>query len=75
MYSSSKDLPKGIKDSLPEKAQKLYLGVFNDVWENCSDKEVSGYDCSRYKFAHIQAWSAVKQQFERYGDGIWREIR
>ncbi|MCE7936196.1 cation transport regulator ChaB [Candidatus Saccharibacteria bacterium CPR2] len=75
MYSSFKDLPEGIKANLPKKAQKLYMGVFNDTWENCSKKEADDCGYSRYKFAHVKAWSAVKQKFERSGDSIWREIR
>lgn len=75
MYSSAKDLPKGIRSNLPGRAQELYRGVFNDVWKSCTVRELSEHDCDRYKLAHVKAWSAVKCRFERYGDGVWREIK
>ena len=31
-YANNTDLPKGVKDHLPEHAQDIYRGAFNHAW-------------------------------------------
>jgi len=55
-YGSPSDLPKGVRDNLPDHAQAIYLAAFNNAWDEY------GHDEER---AHRVAWSAVKEKYEK----------
>ena len=66
-YDSLSQLPSGIKKSLPVRAQKIYLKVFNKtVRTNAASSQAS-------TIAHKKAWSAVKAKFELSGLGSWNQ--
>lgn len=70
-YDSRSDLPKSVKDHLPEHAQGIYKEAFNSAWEQYKDpKKRDDPDDSREEVAHKVAWSAVKDQYEKT-DGRW----
>jgi cation transport regulator len=55
-YESPSDLPKRVRDNLPDHAQAIYLAAFNNAWDEY------GHDEER---AHRVAWSAVKEKYEK----------
>lgn len=60
------DLPPEIKENLPAKAQKLFLGSFNDAYGGtCKDRGDDKEAC-----AIKIAWGAVKKQFKQQ-NGKW----
>lgn len=68
-YSQVTELPKGVKSSLPKGAQDIYKSVFNSAWDQYSDRDSD----KREEIAHRTAWAAVKQKYERNGDGKWHK--
>jgi cation transport regulator len=55
-YESTSDLPKGVRDNLPDHAQEIYVAAFNNAWEEYGKDE---------ERAHRVAWSAVKETYEK----------
>lgn len=71
-YDSISDLPDSVKDSLPEKAQEIFLASYNNAWEKYKDPDDRKGDASREEVAFKVAWSAVKQKYEKKGD-TWQK--
>ncbi|MGB3268954.1 MAG: putative cation transport regulator ChaB [Rhodanobacter sp.] len=71
-YSSISNLPDSVRDNLPRHAQEIYKEAFNSAWEEYADKDERRGDESREEVAHKVAWSAVKQKYEKDGDGDWQ---
>ena len=61
-YATIWDLPKGVRNHLPEEAQLIWLHTFNAVYED------TGGDEDR---ARIAAWANVKREFVKNGGGMW----
>ena len=58
-YSSTDNLPDGVKNALPAAAQKVFLAAFNAAMSKGDDEET----------ANKKAWGAVKNAgFEKQGD-------
>ncbi len=55
-YQQLSDLPKGVRDNLPQHAQEIYRASFNNAWDEY------GHDEER---AHRVAWAAVKEKYEK----------
>lgn len=66
-YKSVEDLPKGVKDHLPQHGKEIYLSAFNNAI-----KEYSKYSDSEER-AHKVAWSAVKKKYTKGSDGNWHK--
>lgn len=66
-YKSNADLPKEVRDALPEAAQSIFREVFNSTQKRGSDESSSA----------AQSWAAVKTA--GYGKdestGKWRRVR
>ena len=63
-YERLVDLPKGVRNSLPEHAQEIYRAAFNNAWEEYGQDE---------ERAHRVAWSAVKETYEKDEEsGQWK---
>jgi cation transport regulator len=60
-YENRSDLPKGVRNNLPEHAQDIYKEAFNSA-EDQYDEE---------QRAHRVAWSAVEQKYEKNENGNW----
>jgi cation transport regulator len=62
-YANISDLPKNVRDSLPEHAQTIYMKAYNSAAEANPD-----YDEER--LAKI-AWSAIKKTYRKNDTGEW----
>jgi len=60
-YDRNADLPKQVKDNLPEHAQTIYRKAFNSAHEQYNDEER----------AHKVAWDAVKEEYKKNDEGNW----
>jgi cation transport regulator len=65
-YSSIDQLPPPIKNSLPERAQEIFVKAFNAAYEqHAGEDEVVAFKIG---------WSAVKRKYEKV-NGKWRRKR
>ncbi len=69
-YDQNSDLPKSVRDNLPEHAQEIYREAFNNAWEQYDTPDERRGNASREETAHKVAWSAVKQVYEKR-NGNW----
>lgn len=67
-YKTKKELPKSVKDNLPEGAQKIFKEAFNNAWEQYKEASKRKGSSSREEAANKVAWSAVKQKYRKKGD-------
>jgi len=67
-YDRNADLPKSVRDNLPEHAQTIYRKAFNNAWDEYSDPEDRRESAGREETAHRVAWAAVKASYEKDGD-------
>ncbi|MGA8572678.1 MAG: ChaB family protein [Desulfobaccales bacterium] len=67
------DLPKGVKDVLPEHAQEIYREAHNNALEQYKDPKKRRGKASLEEVAHKVAWAAVKQAYAKDGKtGKWK---
>ena len=71
-YESISELPKQVRNSLPEHAQEIFKSAFNNAWEQYKDPETRKGRDSREEVANKIAWSAVKQKYKK-SDGRWQK--
>jgi cation transport regulator len=71
-YKSRQDLPKGVKDVLPEHAQDIYKDSFNAAYTEYADPSRRRGNESQVETASKVAWSAVEKTYEKVADGVWR---
>jgi cation transport regulator len=62
-YETKEDLPKTIREVLPEEAQEVYLKAYGASWDSYSSPVHSTLD--RDAIAHRDAWDALMRQFEQ----------
>lgn len=67
-YDRNADLPKSVRDNLPQHAQTIYRKAFNSAWDQYSDPEERRGSASREETAHRVAWAAVKESYRKEGD-------
>ncbi|TVP88041.1 MAG: cation transport regulator ChaB [Thioalkalivibrio sp.] len=72
-YECNADLPDPVREALPEGAQTMYRKAFNNAWDQYADPEARQGDASREETAHRVAWSAVKESYEKRGEGWVRK--
>jgi cation transport regulator len=73
-YQRKSDLPKQVRDNLPEGAQDIYRKAYNSAWEQYKDPEERRDDASREETSHKVAWNAVKKEYEKdEKSGKWRK--
>lgn len=60
-YKRNAELPKGVRDALPEHAQDIYRKAFNSAYTGYKNEET----------AHKVAWSAVKTTYHKNSHGEW----
>jgi len=70
-YKNIQDLPAPVRETLPEDAQTLYLGAYNQAWERFHASENYQDEQTASEDAHRQAWGAVRQEFRQREDGRW----
>jgi len=64
-YEKIKELPKSVKNPLPEDAQKIFLAAYNNAWDQYKNEEDRKGNDSQETVARKVAWSAVKQKYEK----------
>lgn len=67
-YERNAELPKQVRDNLPENAQEVYRKAFNSAWDQYEDPDDRRGDASREETAHRVAWAAVKESYEKQGE-------
>lgn len=71
-YRTLGDLPQSLRNELPEQAQRMYLAVYQRVWET----EAMGggkSDAELGNTAHEAAMLEVQRRFDRNEQGEWVE--
>lgn len=63
-YLTNDDLPPGVRDHLPYRAQDIFREAFNHAWEQYSS------DPNQEQIAFRVAWAAVKREYMKVG-GEW----
>ncbi len=72
-YTTTKDLPEGVRDNLPKHAQEIYLAAYNSAWEEYKDPKDRRGEASIEETAHKVAWAAVKQKYQKDDNsGRWK---
>ncbi len=61
-YNDNAEVPKSVREHLPEHAQTIYREAFNHAWVQCAQ------DPEHEEIAHRVAWSAVKRKYHKVGD-------
>jgi cation transport regulator len=61
-YDLNFELPKSVRDHLPEHAQTIYREAFNHAWQQYVG------DSGHEEVAHRIAWSAVRRKYRKAGD-------
>ncbi|MEX2535310.1 MAG: putative cation transport regulator ChaB [Trueperaceae bacterium] len=72
-YDKVTELPDSVRDNVPKHAQDIYKEAFNSAWDQYDEPEERRGDASREETAHKVAWSAVKREYEKNGEGRWVE--
>ncbi len=68
-YSSTEDLPESIRNALPDGGQRIFLAAFNAAFEGTCKNDPDLEEC-----ANRVAWAAVKEKYEKTGEGgAWTE--
>lgn len=70
-YNNNSELPKGVRNHLPNHAQDIYRSAFNHAWVEYSSPEKRRSHDSREVVSHKVAWSAVEKKYKKNADGIW----
>ena len=61
-YDRNAELPRSVRDHLPEHAQTIYREAFNHAWAQYARDPV------HEEIAHRVAWSAVKRKYRKEGE-------
>jgi cation transport regulator len=73
-YRRTNDLPKAVRDHLPEHAQEIYLEAYNSALKQYDQPDERRGDASLEETASRVAWAAVKKKYEKDEDsGRWLE--
>jgi cation transport regulator len=69
-YAKRSELPAGVRNNLPPKAQNIFMEAFNNAWDRYEDPSDRRGDASREETAMRIAWAAVKRTYTKK-DGEW----
>ncbi|MEX2524498.1 MAG: ChaB family protein [Gammaproteobacteria bacterium] len=67
-YDRNADLPKPVREHLPQAAQTIYRKAYNSAWDEYKDPGKRRGDAGREETAHRVAWAAVKESYEKKGE-------
>ena len=67
-YDRNADLPKSVRDNLPQGAQTIYRKAFNSAWEQYDEPKERRGSATREETAHRVAWAAVKKSYHKKDD-------
>jgi cation transport regulator len=69
-YQTEEDLPKTIREVLPEEAQEVYIKAYDASWDAYS--ATVQQTLNRDAIVHRDAWDALLREFEQDSDtGQW----
>lgn len=68
-YKALSLLPKQLRKSLPEGAQKVYLQEFNRAYDSVEEEDMQE---SKDQYAHRIAWSRLMREYQLMEEG-WTE--
>ena len=72
-YASNEDLPRPVRERLPEHGRVISREAFKSAWEQYADpSERRDPQESREEVAHKVAWAAVERVYEKGPGGEWR---
>ena len=69
-YRNLEDLPRSLRNELPELAQRMYLAVYQRVWETTAMGGESG-EGELAGTAHEAALLEVERRFDKDDEGNW----
>ena len=73
-YKTASSLPESIQNVLPLNAQKIYMEVYNNAWQNYASPSKRKGAAFREETAARVAWAAVKKKYEKdEKTGQWEE--
>ncbi|MBI4162068.1 MAG: ChaB family protein [Candidatus Aenigmarchaeota archaeon] len=72
-YRTNKGLPKQVRNNLPSHAQTIYRKAFNNAAKQYKDPKKRRTSGSLDAIASKVAWSAVKQEYKKSGEGWVRK--
>lgn len=72
-YDRNADLPKSVRDNLPQTAQTIYRKSYNNAWKQYKDPGKRRGSAGREETAHRVAWAAVKESYRKKGDSWVRK--
>lgn len=67
-YQRNADLPKPVRDNLPQGAKTIYRKAYNNAWKQYDGAKKRRGSASRKETAHRVAWAAVKEAYKKKGD-------
>jgi cation transport regulator len=71
IYKTISELPKGVRDVLPEHGQEIYKAAFNNAFVEYADAAKRREGEGQEETAARVAWAAVEKVYEKGGDGRW----
>jgi len=72
VYKQNTELPKGVKNNLPEHAQDIYREAFNHAWIQYKlPSKRRNPNESQEVVAHKVAWAAVEKKYRKNALGKW----
>lgn len=73
-YTSTEELPKGVKNVLPKHAQEVYKEAFDNAYQEYADPADRRENVNREETAHRVAWASVKKAgYEKGEDDTWHK--
>lgn len=72
-FNATSELPKSVRNVLPQYAQDIYKEAFNSAYDEYKDPDDRRDDSSREEVAHRVAWNAVKNVYEKGHDDKWHK--
>jgi cation transport regulator len=72
-YQDTKDLPKSVRNSLPQHAQEIFKEAFNNAYDEYKDPDDRKGNSSQEETAFKVAWAAVKQSYHKVKSGKWEK--
>ncbi len=71
-YKTTNELPKSVKNVLPDHALVIYKEAFNSAYDEYDSPQERRGGADREETAHRVAWSAVKKAgYEKGEDNKW----
>ena len=73
-YGRTDELPGPVRNHLPLHGQEIYLGAYNNAFEEYADPKKRRGNASREDVSRRVAWAAVKKVYEKdQKTGEWRQ--